>query len=76
MGSRRWIRQRIEHNGGTSIELILNVNGSGQADIKTGIGFFDHMLTAFAQHSQSDLIVRCTGDLMSMGITVEDVGIC
>jgi imidazoleglycerol-phosphate dehydratase len=61
----------------TSIELILNVNGSGQADIKTGIGFFDHMLTAFAQHSQSDLIVRCTGDLHVDGHhTVEDVGIC
>lgn len=61
----------------TNIELLLKVNGSGQADISTGIGFFDHMLTAFARHSQSDLVVRCSGDLHVDGHhTVEDVGIC
>jgi imidazoleglycerol-phosphate dehydratase len=61
----------------TSITLSLNVNGSGKAEIDTGIGFFDHMLTAFARHSKSDLVVHCVGDLQVDGHhTVEDVGIC
>src|SRR5690625_36124 len=47
----------------TDIRLTLNLDGTGQADIETGIGFFDHMLTAFARHGLFDLTVRTDGDL-------------
>ncbi|MDR1778295.1 MAG: imidazoleglycerol-phosphate dehydratase HisB [Clostridiales Family XIII bacterium] len=60
----------------TRITLALNLDGSGAADVQTGVGFFDHMLTAFAVHSGLDLTVRCAGDLNVDGHhTVEDVGI-
>ncbi|MDR3072597.1 MAG: imidazoleglycerol-phosphate dehydratase HisB [Clostridiales Family XIII bacterium] len=60
----------------TDIAVTINADGSGKADILTGIGFFDHMLTAFAVHSGFDLFVRCNGDLEVDGHhTVEDVGI-
>lgn len=60
----------------TQIQLRLNVDGSGRADIETGIGFFDHMLTAFSVHSNFDLFVRCVGDVdVDCHHTVEDVGI-
>jgi imidazoleglycerol-phosphate dehydratase len=62
--------------GETDIRLALNVDGRGKADVKTGIGFFDHMLTAFARHSVCDLRVRCKGDLeVDDHHTVEDCGI-
>ncbi|GAA0725271.1 imidazoleglycerol-phosphate dehydratase [Halorubrum trapanicum] len=61
----------------TTIELTLAVDGDGDSEIDTGIGFYDHMLAAFAKHGLFDLTVRCDGDL---GIddhhTVEDVAIC
>lgn len=60
----------------TDIELALNLDGTGVADVETGIGFFDHMLTAFARHGLFDLTVRAQGDLYVDGHhTVEDTGI-
>jgi imidazoleglycerol-phosphate dehydratase len=60
----------------TSIELMLDLDGSGNTDIATGIGFFDHMLTALGRHAMLDLIVRAEGDLhIDAHHTVEDVGI-
>ncbi len=60
----------------TRISLTLNLDGNGQADIRTGIGFFDHMLDAFARHGLFDLTVRADGDLqVDTHHTVEDVGI-
>jgi imidazoleglycerol-phosphate dehydratase len=60
----------------TDIRLTLLIDGKGRADVKTGIGFFDHMLTAFAKHSVSDLKLRCKGDLhIDAHHTVEDCGI-
>jgi imidazoleglycerol-phosphate dehydratase len=59
----------------TQITLALGLDGTGKADIETGVGFFDHMLTLLAGHSLFDLTVRCTGDLHVDGHhTVEDVG--
>ena len=61
----------------TNIRLQLNLDGTGQADIATGVGFFDHMLTLFAKHSATDLSVQAEGDLeVDQHHTVEDVGIC
>lgn len=61
----------------TDIFVTLALDGSGTADIQTGIGFFDHMLTALAVHGGFDLTVRCAGDLNVDGHhSVEDVGIC
>jgi imidazoleglycerol-phosphate dehydratase len=63
--------------GETRIELNLNLDGAGQADLATGIGFFDHMLTLLAKHSLFDLTVKAQGDLhVDAHHTVEDVGIC
>jgi imidazoleglycerol-phosphate dehydratase len=60
----------------TDITLALVLDGTGQASIVTGIGFFDHMLTAFARHGQFDLSVAATGDLhIDAHHTVEDLGI-
>jgi imidazoleglycerol-phosphate dehydratase len=61
----------------TEITLALNLDGSGQADIETGVGFLDHMLTLFTRHGLLDLTVRCKGDLhIDQHHSVEDVGIC
>ncbi len=60
----------------TEISLTLALDGSGQSEIDTGIGFLDHMLTAFARHSLFDLTVRAAGDLhIDCHHTTEDVGI-
>ena len=60
----------------TSVKLTLELDGSGQTQIDTGIGFFDHMLNLFAAHGQFDLTVRCDGDLEVDGHhSVEDIGI-
>jgi imidazoleglycerol-phosphate dehydratase len=60
----------------TDIRLALALDGAGIADIATGIGFFDHMLTAFARHAGFDLTIAATGDLqIDAHHTVEDVGI-
>ena len=59
----------------TKISLSLALDGIGKADIQTGLGFFDHMLTLLAGHSLFDLTVRCDGDLHVDGHhSVEDVG--
>ena len=61
----------------TRISLSLDVDGTGLAQIATGIGFFDHMLTLLAKHSLIDLTVQANGDLhVDAHHTVEDVGIC
>lgn len=61
----------------TQIALTLNVDGSGQTTIKTGVGFFDHMLELFAKHGQFDLAVQCSGDLhIDEHHTAEDIAIC
>ncbi len=60
----------------TRIRLVLGLDGSGRAAVRTGIGFFDHMLEALARHGLLDLEVECAGDLQVDGHhTVEDVGI-
>jgi imidazoleglycerol-phosphate dehydratase len=59
----------------TEIVAAINLDGTGQARIETGIGFFDHMLTLFAKHSCVDLDLRCHGDLhVDQHHTVEDTG--
>jgi imidazoleglycerol-phosphate dehydratase len=61
----------------TRINLSLDLDGTGRAQIATGIGFFDHMLTLLAKHSLIDLTVEAAGDLhVDSHHTVEDVGIC
>ena len=60
----------------TRIALLLNVDGTGQYRVSTGIRFFDHMLESFAKHGGFDLDITCTGDLdVDQHHTVEDVGI-
>ena len=60
----------------TNIRLTLDLDGRGSADVTTGVGFFDHMLTALARHSLVDLAVAAKGDLhIDDHHTVEDVGI-
>ena len=61
----------------TEIELSLNLDGTGQSQIRTGVGFFDHMLAHVAKHGLFDLSVVCNGDLhIDSHHTVEDVGLC
>ncbi len=61
----------------TQITLSLNLDGSGQAHIETGVGFLDHMLTLLTKHGLFDLDVKATGDLhIDAHHTAEDVGIC
>jgi imidazoleglycerol-phosphate dehydratase len=65
------------HTGETQITLTLTVDGSGHADIHTGIGFLDHMLTLLAGHGLFDLTVHARGDLeVDDHHTAEDVCIC
>jgi len=60
----------------TNIKVGLDLDGSGKADIDTGVGFFDHMLTALAVHACFDVSVECSGDLgVDAHHSVEDVGI-
>ena len=61
----------------TRIDLGIDLDGTGQAEVATGIGFFDHMLALLAKHSLIDLSVSAEGDLqVDPHHTVEDVGIC
>ena len=61
----------------TEIYLELNLDGSGQADVKTGVGFLDHMLELLAKHGAFDLRVAARGDLhVDQHHTVEATGIC
>ena len=60
----------------TDIELFLCLDGEGNAQVDTGIGFFDHMLKSFAKHGMFDLNLKVTGDLIvDCHHTIEDVGI-
>lgn len=60
----------------TSIELSLDLDGTGMRNIDTGVGFFDHMLNLFAFHSRIDLNIKSVGDLeVDDHHTVEDIGI-
>jgi imidazoleglycerol-phosphate dehydratase len=70
-------RARIERaTNETQVAVRLNIDGSGKSSIKTGIPFFDHMLTLFAKHAVVDLKLKCRGDLEVDGHhTVEDCGI-
>jgi imidazoleglycerol-phosphate dehydratase len=61
----------------TKITLQLDLDGSGQAQIQTGVGFFDHMLELLTRHAAIDLEVKADGDLhVDQHHTVEDIGIC
>ncbi len=61
----------------TEISLSLTLEGSGKSEIRTGVGFLDHMLTLFARHGRFDLTVRCVGDTaVDSHHSVEDIGIC
>lgn len=60
----------------TDISLEIDLDGKGNADIDTGVGFFDHMLNGFTRHGGFDLTVKCSGDLeVDAHHTVEDIGI-
>lgn len=61
----------------TDIQLVLNIDGSGNSEISTGVGFLDHMLTLFSRHGRFDLNVICRGDVdIDDHHSVEDIGIC
>ena len=60
----------------TNIQLTLNIDGTGAADVKTGCGFLDHMLNLLAKHGKFDLTVKCDGDTeVDFHHTTEDIGI-
>lgn len=60
----------------TDIDMSINLDGSGKADVDTGIGFFDHMLKSFAKHGLFDIRLRVRGDLeVDCHHTIEDTGI-
>ena len=61
----------------TDIQLTLNLDGSGESDVSSGVGFLDHMLTLFARHGRFDLSLSCVGDTqVDDHHSVEDIGIC
>ncbi len=67
----------IRKTAETDITLSLNLDGSGNYQIDTGVGFFNHMLELFARHGDFDLQITCKGDIWGDAHhTVEDVGIC
>ncbi|MCL2018357.1 MAG: imidazoleglycerol-phosphate dehydratase HisB [Oscillospiraceae bacterium] len=60
----------------TTLTVSLNIDGTGVCQIDTGVGFFDHMLTALAVHGEFDMVVKCKGDLqVDAHHTIEDTGI-
>ena len=68
--------RQVRTTAETDITLSLNLDGTGASTIATGVGFFDHMLTAFARHGGFDLEVNARGDLhIDSHHTIEDVGI-
>ena len=74
MGDRTAIIERNTNE--TKIRLSIDLDGSGKADVSTGIGFFDHMLISFAKHGFFDLILNVDGDLhVDSHHTIEDTGI-
>ena len=76
VGNMERIAQITRNTNETKINMTLNLDGSGKANIHTGIGFFDHMLDGFARHGLFDLSVSVDGDLDIDGHhTIEDTGI-
>ncbi|WP_403020001.1 imidazoleglycerol-phosphate dehydratase HisB [Salinibacterium sp. GXW1014] len=74
--SGRRVAQLTRQTSESSVELSLDLDGTGRADISTSVPFYDHMLTAFAKHSLIDLTVRAKGDVeIDVHHTVEDIGI-
>ena len=70
------IAEAERYTSETSIEIQLNLDGSGVTQIDTGVGFFDHMLDGFARHGLFDLSVKCDGDLqVDDHHTIEDIAI-
>lgn len=70
------IARRTRSTSESSVELELNLDGTGRSSISTGVPFFDHMLTAFAKHSLTDLTVTATGDThIDAHHSVEDISI-
>ncbi len=70
------IAEVVRNTRETQIRVVVNLDGSGQGQLATGIGFFDHMLDQLARHGALDLTVEASGDLHVDGHhTVEDVGI-
>jgi len=68
---RRAVIDRATHE--TRIHVELQLDGSGRADVRTGVGFFDHMLEAFARHGRFDVTLSCDGDLhVDVHHTMED----
>ena len=66
----------VRRTGETDIRIVLDADGSGKCDIRTGVGFLDHMLELFARHGRFDLQVVCKGDTrVDDHHTVEDIGI-
>ncbi len=73
MGRRAAVERKTTE---TNVKIIVDLDGSGQADIHTGIPFFDHMLTLFSAHGLFDLSIRAEGDIdVDYHHTVEDVGL-
>ena len=69
--------QIIRKTAETDIMLTLDLDGNGVSQIKTGVGFLDHMLTLFAAHGKFDLTVNCQGDTyVDDHHSAEDIGIC
>ena len=68
--------ERTRETRETRIRVRIGLDGTGEARVRTGVGFFDHMLDALARHGMFDLEVECEGDLhIDAHHTVEDVGI-
>jgi len=66
----------VRHTAETHVRVVINLDGTGQSRLQTGIGFFDHMLDQIARHALVDLEIEADGDLHIDGHhTVEDVGI-
>ena len=71
------VAEIIRETRETKIRLRLDLDGSGRSEVKSGVGFLDHMLELFARHSLMDLDVTCAGDLqVDAHHTTEDIGIC
>jgi imidazoleglycerol-phosphate dehydratase len=61
----------------TDIRLTLNLDGTGRAEVRTGVGFLDHMLELLTKHALFDLTIACTGDVqVDFHHSTEDVGLC
>ncbi len=74
MGERRASVDR--ETAETRVHVELNIDGQGSAEVDTGVGFYDHMLSAFAKHGRFDLTVSCEGDLhVDAHHTMEDVAL-